>query len=350
MARSRLSTALETSTLSLPEDGVIAVLRARSDQDYADLGTHRLHLFNTFRPTHDALTGRGATVGTHPQGQAVAALVEITRSRIETLGLIAQAFKMVQPGGLILVDGAKTDGIESILKFCRAMGAIEETISKAHGKLFWIKRPEVLPSEIADWQAQAGFSRNSDGFITAPGMFSPEKIDIGSAMLAAHFDHRLAGHVADLGAGWGWLSLQALARGDIQTLDLYEAELLALEAAEKNIADDRAAFHWADVTEMTPKASVDHVICNPPFHQGRAAEPGLGLAFIDAAAGLLKPRGHFWMVANRQLPYEARLAERFAQVTSLEETPHFKVFLATRPRTSPSRSGRLNTVGSRQRR
>ena len=49
------------------------------------------------------------------------------------------------------------------------------------------------------------------------------------------------------------------------------------------------------------------MIMNPPFHQGRAAEPDLGAAFIAAAARILKPHGRLMMVANRQLPYEAAL-------------------------------------------
>ena len=62
----------------------------------------------------------------------------------------------------------------------------------------------------------------------------------------------------------------------------------ALDAARVNVTDPRAAFRWADVRAL-PRggAEFDAVVSNPPFHQGRAAEPELGAGFIAALALLL---------------------------------------------------------------
>ena len=70
---------------------------------------------------------------------------------------------------------------------------------------------------------------------------------------------------------------------------------------------------------------------NPPFHQGRAAEPQIGQAFVSAAARILSPSGGLWMVANRHLPYEAELKTRFVQVTEIGGDARFKLFHAARP-------------------
>ncbi|MDT9081655.1 methyltransferase, partial [Escherichia coli] len=77
--------------------------------------------------------------------------------------------------------------------------------------------------------------------------------------------------------------------------------------------DPRARFTWADATQGRP-GPFDAVVMNPPFHNGRAADPALGLAFIRAAAHALTPSGTLWMVANRHLPYEAALREAFREV------------------------------------
>ena len=74
------------------------------------------------------------------------------------------------------------------------------------------------------------------------------------------------------------------------------------------------------------------MIANPPFHQGRAAEPDLGAAFIAAAARILKPSGQLFLVANRQLPYEAVLAIAFREWEKLSEDGTYKVMHASRPR------------------
>ena len=348
MTVSRLALAVDQNELALPEAGRIAVLRARPENNYAVLPASRTLGLNSFRPDHDALLTQGWQMADALEGEFSAVLVEITRSKAETLGLIAAALIATIPDGLVMVDGAKTDGIDSVMKHCRALGLLEGSLSKAHGRLFWMKRPATLPLRLQAWAKDAAEGRNRDGFLTAPGMFSPDKIDPGSALLAEHFDNRLSGRTADLGAGWGWLSAQALAKGEISHIDLYEAEKTALDAAAKNLPDEKAGFHWVDVAQMGPPESrYDQVISNPPFHQGRAAEPALGIAFITAAADLLQPKGQFWLVANRQLPYEATLDLCFGHVKSLQETPHFKVFLASKPRAPAARKPRQDRGKSR---
>ena len=165
-------------------------------------------------------------------------------------------------------------------------------------------------------------------------MFSPDHADPGSRRLAAAVAGRLSGRVADLGAGWGWLAGAVLAGAPaIAELDLHEGEALALDTARANVRDPRARFHWTDVARLGPGAPpCDAVIANPPFHQGRAAEPDLGAAFIAAAARILKPSGQLFLVANRQLPYEAVLAIAFREWEKLSEDGTYKVMHASRPR------------------
>ncbi|MBP6596860.1 MAG: methyltransferase, partial [Arenimonas sp.] len=142
----------------------------------------------------------------------------------------------------------------------------------------------------------------------------------------------LAGRGADLGAGFGYLACELLARcPGVAELDLYEAEARALDLCRANLADARVpvGYHWHDVTAGLPKA-YDFVVSNPPFHQGRADEPALGQAFIAAAAAALRPGGRLLLVANRHLPYEVTLARAFGAVRVLLEQDGFKVIIATK--------------------
>ena len=71
-------------------------------------------------------------------------------------------------------------------------------------------------------------------FMSRPGVFAWDRIDAASAMLAAALPDDLHGRVADLGAGFGYLSMQVLARcPDVTSLDLYEAEARALALAAR---------------------------------------------------------------------------------------------------------------------
>ncbi|MBL4806732.1 MAG: class I SAM-dependent methyltransferase [Rhodobacteraceae bacterium] len=309
--------------LALPAQNML-VIRPVDTFGLNDLPSDGLVLEQGFKPMHDALAGAGYSVVPRATGTFDLTIVNLTRSKVENLGNIARAARMTS--GMVLVNGAKTDGIESTLRQVRKETEIAGVLSKSHGKVFWFEGS--LPEA---WEKAAEPSKNKAGFVTAAGMFSAEKVDAGSQRLAEHLSG-LKGRGADLGSGWGWLAAQVLSQ-DITALELFEADFYALEAARKNTDDPRAMFHWVDVTTL-PKTRepFDFVVSNPPFHVGRAADPDLGRAFIKAAAEMLKSGGRFLMVANRQLPYEATLEQYFRQWTPVFQDGQFKVFDASRPR------------------
>lgn len=328
MTPDRWTLALQSGELAWPEAGRVLVMRARGDADLTPLGD--VHAVTGHFPVHSRLQGRGIAVGVAPEGDYSAALVQIVKSKAASLSAIAEALAHVPPGGVIAVDGQKNEGIESLLKAVRAVLPVEGVLSKSHGKLFWVIRPDVLPDAVLGWIAEP--QQVDGGYQTMPGMFSADGPDAGSELLIALLP-QLKGRVADFGAGWGYLAGEVLEEHEaITAMDLIEADWAALQAAMVNVDDDRAQYLWADVTTFTPDDRYDAVISNPPFHTGRAAEPALGQAFIAAAARALKPQGQFFMVANRHLPYEAKLKEHFATGTLLAELGGYKLYQAGKPK------------------
>ena len=312
----------------LPATGAFLVHGARADGGLSALPRDRVVVVQGFRPDHDALAGQGFTVV--PQASdvtdpAAAAIVSLPRARAAARDAVASVLRGLRPGAPVWIDGQKTDGVDSMLKELRARVAVSQPIAKAHGKIFRFDRP--ADDSFSDWLS--GDITPAPGFVTRPGVFSADAVDRGSALLAAALPERLGARVADFGAGWGWLSARILAREGIAALDLVEADHLALACARRNVTDPRAAFHWADATRFRPERRYDAVVTNPPFHTGRAAEPGLGVAFITAAAATLSPQGALWLVANRQLPYEAALTRLFRDVREVGGYKGFKVLSAS---------------------
>jgi 16S rRNA (guanine1207-N2)-methyltransferase len=253
------------------------------------------------------------------------ALVCLPRSREAARALIARAAGEVAPGGVIAVDGQKTDGIETALKDLRGRVDLSESLSKAHGKLATFR----AGADLSDWLAEPS---TVEGFQTLPGIFSADGPDRGSILLASALPAKLAGKVADLGAGWGFLAAEILKRPGVKRLDLVEAEADALDCARHNVTDPRAQFHWADATSWRPDSLLDAVVMNPPFHLGRDADPALGAAFIRAARRMLAPNGSLWLVANRHLPYDAALSEHFLAHEDVAGDGGFRVIHATKPK------------------
>lgn len=329
----RLGEALEAGALAVPETGDVAVLRAEPSAFLDAVPADRLHCEQSFQPTVATLAARGIAAAPGLSGTTAAlVVVNIGRNRAESLGAVARGLALLPSGGILAVNGAKSDGIDGLARQIDAAVPIADVFIKAHGRILVLSRPERVPGLVADWAEAAAPTRTESGFVTAPGMFSPEGPDPGSALLAEHIDPGLGGAVADLGAGWGYLAHAALARAPgIARLELVEADSRALDAARTNVTDPRVAFHWADATRWQSEP-LDAILTNPPFHAGRAADPALGVAFIAAAARLLKPHGRLYLVANRQLPYEAPIDAAFATQRRLHEDGRYKVVLAERPR------------------
>ena len=326
----RLALAVAEGGITLPETGPFAVLHPRAGADLAPLPRDGAVLVQPFRPDHDALAADGWKVDWQlPEDQRFAAsLVCLPRAKQQARALIAQA--AARTDGLVIVDGAKTDGADSLWRDCRKRAAVLGTLSKAHGRIFWFQADAGVAEAFADWTAPD--RQQAEGFVTAPGVFSADGIDPASRLLADSLPHHLGRHLADLGGGWGYLSARLLADDQIETLDLVEADRIALNCARENIPDPRARFHWADATTVKGIGPFDAVVMNPPFHTDRSADPGLGQRFIAAAARLLTPRGQLWMVANRHLPYEAALEAAFADHAEVAGDTRFKILHAARPR------------------
>lgn len=310
---------LELAADALPRAGSVLLFGPPAGLDLGAFGAMQVTVLHDMMPDAARWKARGGEVVQEvPARRFDAAVVSLPRSRAAARDRIARA---AAAASRVLVDGQKTDGIDAMLKAVRRRVPVGGTLSKAHGKVFWF---DADGDVFADWRAEPALI--DDRWHVVPGVFSAEGVDPGSALLADALPAHLAGRVADLGAGWGYLSARALARcAGITELHLVEAQRSALDCARRNVADPRARFHWADATEWAEVAELDAVIMNPPFHTGRDADTGLGRAFIASAARLLRPGGTLWMVANRHLAYEQALRAGFADVTETGGNNRYKL-------------------------
>lgn len=321
-ANSRLKTAIEDGLLNLP-DGTVSLVRPKSTIDLSVLQNRDLSIVTTFAPDRDQWKGAGYGV-VDEQSETVVSIVNLPRSKALAKSLVAEA---ARNSDLVVVDGDKTDGIDSIFKACRKELGDLPSVTKNHGRIFWFQGTDALTY----WQIE-GPRLGEHGYFTQAGVFSDGAIDKGSALLLDALPSSLPARVADLGAGWGYLAAGLLKKSGIEHLDLIEAEKLALDCAKRNVTDARAAFHWTDVRSFETSEPYDAIITNPPFHTGRDGDPALGQSFIESAARLLAQNGVLWLVANRHLPYEETLSQSFQRVEPLQGSGGFKLFKASRPK------------------
>ena len=113
----RLEALIAADQIILPND--LIVLNAQPGQFWA--GYPKAQFSQDRKDAVDRLVQSGLSVVDNPEDTAEASVVEITRVRAETAALIAKAARLTKPGGLVLVDGSKTDGIKSHLKAFKSL-------------------------------------------------------------------------------------------------------------------------------------------------------------------------------------------------------------------------------------
>jgi 16S rRNA (guanine1207-N2)-methyltransferase len=329
---------LHSGELQLPVSGRVLILRARDGAALRALAGPGWLCQQSFKPFADRLRDAGLAVG-EPGAEERFALVLVLppRQRDEARALFARAARHVQAGGSVLAAMPNAEGAKSTeADFSRLFGPVRSW-SRRKCRVFHAC-VDTPPAEqpLAEWASLDAPRRTPAGYLSRAGLFAWDRVDAASALLAAHLPGDLYGRVADLGAGYGYLATQVVARcAGVSAVDLYEAEARALEVAQVNLTEAVAAsgrevtvrLHWHDVTAGLAQR-YDAIVSNPPFHQGRADQPELGRAFIASAAAALQPGGRLWLVANRHLPYEATLAALFDQVHTVTVQDGFKVIEA----------------------
>ncbi len=265
-----------------------------------------------------------------PDGKWPVVLVLPGKSRDEALAWFAMARERLEPGGKLVVAMPNTAGAGRFEKeLAKATGNIV-SLQKHKCRAFHATEDSTWSEEIFHQWRTLGELREISGFTVQAGIFSSDHIDPGSQLLADHLPAHLHGNVADLGAGWGFLSAAVLQRcPSIERLDLFEADARALACARMNLAayPRVIGFHWHDVTTGLP-GIYDAIIMNPPFHTGQATDVDLGRAFLKIAAASLKRGGKLLLVANRQLPYEAALQASGLAWRKIAEDRIYKILSA----------------------
>lgn len=135
--------------------------------------------------------------------------------------------------------------------------------------------------------------------LSGAGVFSRGHLDHGTAVLFRETSAPEAGHLLDLGCGWGVIGLAAaLASPDVRVtaVDVNErALLLATENARQLDVADR--FDALRPDQVDPDLRFDEIWSNPPIRIGKAALHELLLTWLPR----LVPGGRAVMVVGKNL-------------------------------------------------
>jgi 16S rRNA G1207 methylase RsmC len=147
---------------------------------------------------------------------------------------------------------------------------------------------------------------------TAGGVFSPERLDAGTAVLLSRVPApATTGALLDLGCGWGPIAIAMALRSpqaDVWAVDVNE-RALALAAANAQIAG--VSIKSASAQDIPAGLRFATIWSNPPIRIGKAALHEL----LEAWLPRLEPSGSAWLVVAKQLGADSLqgwIADRFA--------------------------------------
>lgn len=167
-------------------------------------------------------------------------------------------------------------------------------------------------------------------------VFAGAKVDLGTRFLLGFADRMAPGAAVavDLGCGSGVVAAYlARARSDLVVLatdDSAAAIDSATATAVANGLGGRVRFARDDAMAEQDDASIDLIVCNPPFHAGTSVDASLASRLFRGAARTLRPGGQLWTVFNSHLGYADELGRVVGRTKVAGRNPTFTVTVSTR--------------------
>jgi 16S rRNA (guanine1207-N2)-methyltransferase len=252
------------------------------------------------------------------------------------LALLAHAAaQRLVPNGTLYAAGPKEAGIMALSTRLEELFGNVEALAYRKGqrvvaaqKLGSIAapRPDDLPKPLTltirghTWELEE-----------MPGVFARGALDDATAMLINALEIMPQDTVLDLGCGSGIIGMVAARLAPEHDAVLTDADAYALDLAASNCRRNgvaNARIVAADVVDAVAEERFTVVACNPPFHRRNEQSSHLADRFMRGAESVLAQGGRLYFVANRFLPYEARLERLFGNVTEVAGDARYKVLLA----------------------
>lgn len=296
----------------------------------------------------EALLGHGTgPLRGHISANVVA--IRIPEQRLAQLQLLRDAFRVLCLGGRCYIAGATNEGIKPAARVLERIFGNANVLAHDSGYRIVVatKRSESL---LGTEDIQSQFL-DSDVFnelavvlrghslklFSRPGVFSWDHLDEATSILADVMRVRGGDSVLDLGCGSGALGLVAANLSETGGVCMVDADVEAVRSSQRSVTGAgiaNARVLASDVAAAVINERFDVVVTNPPFHVGKATDLRVPLQFIEESWEVLSPGGSLFLVANRTLPYERAIVQRFGNIDTVHDGRRFKVLSATKERST----------------
>ncbi len=244
------------------------------------------------------------------------------------------ALYALKTGGKLYVVGAKDRGILSIAKRMQALFRNVETLEISKGFRVVCSHKhggaqDIAPNTLASVKLAPELFEPGD---LVSQVFAHGMLDEGTRLLLEALDGqhvRPDDEALDIGCGAGMIGLHIAKIASKGQVTMVDVSLAAVALARQNVAESGLSnirVLPSDGAQAVLSERFDLVVTNPPFHQGGIQTTAIAERFMHEAAQVLRPRGRFYLVANRFLKYEPVLRACFREVREVGGDNRYKVF------------------------
>ncbi len=340
LRNSELLTAKSPLLINLPEDGFIDAYVEIHKPD-------NISCFNTNFIDYQAITKKHGNSSNKNNVQTTFAstyqtdnchdLVIITfpKSKAELNFTLAMIAHCINETTKILLVGEKKGGIQSAEKLTKDVLTCCQKVDAARHCLLFVGLflPEKLSVvfKLQDWFKK--YQIILDGIeltiASLPGVFSQQKLDVGTALLLRNLPDKIAGKVLDFGCGAGVISCFIGKKFKEANLSLLDVSALALTSAQESLALNNLAGNVFPSNSLSDvNEHYEYVVSNPPFHQGVKTHYQASEDFLAGINKKLNKQGNITIVANSFLRYQPIMETHIGKTRVVTKDKGFTIYQA----------------------
>ena len=264
-------------------------------------------------------------------------VINFPKSKGELAFTLAMIAPFLDIDAKIFLVGEKKGGVQSSPKLTQAfLNNCQKVDAARHCLLFvGIVKAESLNKAfiLNDWFEKYQLSVGGITLTIAslPGVFSQKKLDVGTALLLENLPRVMKGKVLDFGCGAGVISCFIGKKFADTELCLLDVSALAIASAKKTLALNHILGHvFASNSLSEVSEKYQHVVSNPPFHQGTKTSYLASEEFLRGIKPHLQHNGNITIVANSFLQYLPIMQQHIGNSRSLLSKQGFSIYYADR--------------------
>ena len=270
-----------------------------------------------------------------PEGDFDQAIIFVPKSKELLNYLLHNVVSRLSVGASVFLVGEKKAGVERAAKQLLPFGQACKLDSARHCQMWQMSiAANVSAKPLADW-AQHYTGATPEGELTIcalPGVFSQNRLDIGTAVLLPFLSQVTSGKIADFGCGAGVISAYLAKLNPQNRIFAMDVDAFALASTHLTFEKNNLSPEQLEISAVTgiedAPLFLHAIVSNPPFHQGIHTNYNASENLCKTSRRHLKSGGELWMVSNRFLNYPLLIEQNFGQCSVKADQQGFKVLFA----------------------